>query len=127
MLAALPLLAADASNGHFSGRVYEGEGPKSIAGAIVTVTTPAGYIASVETNKAGEFSFDTLLPGRYDFRVTAHGFAIYERQVTVSPEAGVSQLDVRMLVPVNKQTVSVAQLRNPDVTRVGTTTASRGY
>jgi len=117
MLAALPLLAADASNARFTGRVFDIEGNKQVANAIVTVTTPNGYIASVTTNPAGEFSFAALPAGEYDFRVTARGFAIYERQVTVSPTAGVRQLDIRMLVPADKQTVSVAELRKMEVGR----------
>ena len=130
MLAALPLLAADASNGRFSGRVFEGEGTKLIANAIVTVSTPAGYVSSNVTNNAGAFSFQSLPAGEYDFRVTAHGFAIYERKVTVARDAGVRELDIRMLVPANKQTVSVAELQNRDITRTvngATDTMRRGY
>ena len=55
MLAALPLLAADAANGRFSGRVFDVQGTKKVADAIVTVTTPAGFVASVTTNKDGKF------------------------------------------------------------------------
>ena len=119
MLAALPLLAAGQSNANFSGRVFDAQGTKQIANAIVTLTTPAGYISSVTTDKTGEFSFNTLPAGEYDFRVTAHGFAIFERQITVSIDGGVRQLDIRMLVPADKQTVSVADLRRLDVTRAG--------
>jgi len=117
MLAALPLLAADAGSVRFTGRVFDIDGTKQVANAIVTVTTPAGYIASVTTNPAGEFSFATLPAGEYDFRVTARGLAIYERQVTVSATAGVRQLDIRMLVPADRQTVSVAELRKMEVGR----------
>ena len=130
MFAALPLLAAEAVSGGFSGRVFDGEGSKLIPNAIVTVTTPAGYVASVETNKAGAFSFNSLPSGEYDFRVTAHGFAIYERKVTVSQDAGVRELDIRMLVPANRQTVSVAELQTPDITHTrpsNNDSARRGY
>ncbi len=130
MLAALPLLAASAGSGHFSGRVFDVEGAKQIPGAIVTVSTPSGYVSSVVTNKIGEFNFAALPAGEYDFRVTAHNFAIYERQITVAGNAGVKELDIRMLVPANKQTVSVADLRNPSISRVRlneTASASRGY
>ena len=130
MLAALPLLAADAANDRFSGRVFDVQGTKKVADAIVTVTTPAGYVASVTTNKDGEFSFATLPGGEYDFRVTAHGYAIYERQLTIAVDGGVRQLDIRMLVPADRQTVSVADLRKPDVTRatvISGGSAQRGY
>jgi hypothetical protein len=130
MLAAMPLLAADAVHARFAGRVFDGDGAKQIASAIITVSTPAGYVSSVTTNKAGEFSFASLPGGEYDFRVTAHGYAIYERQITVSGDAGVKELDIRMLVPANRQTVSVADLRRLDVTHagVGYTRATRdGY
>jgi hypothetical protein len=119
MLAALPLLAAGLGSGHFSGRVFNVEGTTQIPDAIVTVSTPSGFVSSVTTNKHGEFNFSALPAGEYDFRVTAHGFAIYERQVTVSSDAqaGMRELDIRMLVPSNRQVVSVADLMKRDATR----------
>jgi len=130
MLAALPLLASDPANARFSGRVFDRDGSTHVADAIVTVTTPAGFVASVTTNKEGEFTFATLPSGQYDFRVTAKGYAIYERQLTVAGESGVRQLNVRLMVPANKQTVSVAELRRFDVSRAGSGAGgpvSRGY
>ena len=116
LLAALPLLAAGSSE-RFAGRVFDVAGSKQIANAIVTVSTPSGYVSSVTTNKEGAFTFSSLPAGEYDFRVTAHGFAIYERQITVSSDAGLKELDIRMLVPANKQTISVAELQGLDITR----------
>ena len=113
MLAALPLLAAGADHLGLRGRILDAHGSKQIPDAIVTVSTPAGYVSSIVTNKVGEFSFAALPVGHYDFRVTAHGYAIYEREMTVSANGGVRELDIRMLVPANKQTVSVSELRNP--------------
>jgi hypothetical protein len=117
MLAALPLLAASAGSGRFAGRVFDNNGDKQIPNAIVTVTTPSGYISSVTTDKNGEFAFNSLPDGEYDFRVTAHGFAIYERQVTVAQDLGVRTLDIRLKVPVDRQTISVLELMKPDNTR----------
>ena len=84
MLAALPLLAAAAETGHFSGRVFDNQGAKQLSNAIVTVSTPAGFVASVNTDKKGDFNFNGLPEGEYDFRVTAHGFAVYERHISVA-------------------------------------------
>jgi hypothetical protein len=130
MLMALPLLAVGPVNDRFSGRIFDIDGTRQLADAIITVTTPAGYVASVNTNKAGEFSFPSLPSGEYNFRVTAHGYAIYERPITLADDFGVRELTVRMLVPANKQTVSVAELRNPNVTRIDPSvsgTSRRGY
>jgi len=128
MLATLPLLAA----GHFDlrGRILDGQGTKQIPDAIVTMSTPAGFVASVVTNQAGQYSFASLPAGEYDFRVTAHGYAIYEREVTVSRSGGVRELDIRMAVPADKQTVSVSELMQPGVTQSASGESSslhRGY
>jgi hypothetical protein len=130
MLAALPLLAASVGHLGLRGRILDAHGVGQLSDAIVTVSTPAGYVSSVVTNHAGEYSFPSLPAGEYDFRVTAHGYAIYEREVTVAASGGVRELDIRMMVPVNKQTVSVLELMNPAVTEsVSSESASarRGY
>jgi hypothetical protein len=128
MLAALPLLAADGAR--FAGRVFDNHGASQVADAIVTVSTPAGFVSSVTTNKNGEFSFSNLPEGEYNFRVTARDFAIYERAVTVANDFGVKHLDIRLVVPKDKQTVSVAELRESavPVSFAGETSSSRrGY
>ena len=130
MLAVLPLLASDAAPARFSGRIFDRDGTTRVAEAIVTVSTPSGYVSSVTTNKEGEFTFATLPSGEYDFRVTAHGYGIYERPLTVSGESGVRQLNVRLVVPANKQTVSVGELRGVEVSRsnpASTGATGRGY
>ena len=120
MFAALPLLAAGASDpGRLSGRVYDVDGAKHVANAIVTVTTPKGFISSVTTDMDGQFSFNQLPEGSYDFRVTAKGFAIYERQVSVAPEIGLRTIDIRLRVPASRQTISVLELRRADGTSSG--------
>ena len=88
----------------------EGQGSKQIPDAIVTLSTSSGYVKSVVTNRDGQFSFPSVPAGEYDFRVTVHGYAIYEREVTVSPNGGVRELDVRLVVPSDRQTVSVSEL-----------------
>lgn len=130
MFAALPLLAAGAGHLGLRGRILDAQGAKQIPDAIVTVSTPSGYVSSVVTNQAGEYTFASLPAGEYDFRVTAHGYAIYEREMTVSATGGVRELDIRMLVPANKQTVSVSELMNPAVTEAASSesaSAHRGY
>jgi hypothetical protein len=130
MLAVLPLLATGVGHLGLRGRILDAQGVKQLPDVIVTLSTPSGYISSVVTNKAGEYSFASLPAGQYDFRVTAHGYAIYEREMTVSANGGVRELDIRMMVPANKQTVSVSELMNPAITQsVSTESAStrHGY
>lgn len=109
ILTALPLLAAG-NTPHLRGQVLDIGGTHQVAHAIVTMTNANGYIASLETNQKGEFNFAALPEGEYNFRVTAPGFAIYERDLTVSSAALPQQLSVRMLVRKDHQTVSVADL-----------------
>jgi hypothetical protein len=113
LLAALPLLAAvDVVPTNFHGRVFDGGGAHKMADAIVTMSNERGPIASVQTNQDGEFTFGVIAPGVYHFRVTARGYAIYEREVTIAQEGGMRQLTVRLMVPADKQTVSVGELRH---------------
>ena len=121
LLAALPLLAVDVAPTSFHGRVFDGGGTHKLADAIVTMSNERGPIASVETNQNGEFTFGAIPPGVYNFRVTAHGYAIYEREVTIARDGGMRQLTIRLMVPADKQTVSVGELRSP-----ATAVASRG-
>jgi hypothetical protein len=120
--AALPLLAsADVVPTNFHGRVFDGGGTHKLADAIITMSDAHGPVASVQTNQNGEFTFGAIPAGVYNFRVTAHGYAIYEREVTIVRDGGMRQLTIRLMVPADKQTVSVGELRRP-----ATTPASRG-
>ncbi len=128
ILAALPMLAADGGRGQFSGRVFDVEGTKQVPDAIVTVTNTKGFVSSVVTGKDGRFSFASLPEGECDLRVTAHGYAIFERELTVSGETGPRELLIRLLVHANKQTVSVADLMRPDFPRTSNDSSGhRGY
>jgi hypothetical protein len=113
LLAALPMLAAGTDHSSLRGRIMDANGTQQISGAIVTVTAPSGYIVSAVTTKSGQFRFASLPEGEYNFRVTARGYAIYERDVTVSAEGGVREIDIRLVVPADRQTVSVLELMRP--------------
>src|SRR5687768_8997343 len=49
-----------------------------IVGATVTLTDAAGKARSVVTGSDGAYSVAGLTPGRYQIRVFATGFALYE-------------------------------------------------
>ena len=105
---AVPLLSAGQAGSAFSGRVSDGYAP--VAGAIVTVSSP-GFLKSVTTDDSGRFSLDSVPPGRYDFRTSAHGYAVFECPVIVhSDESHRNWIDVKNLIRADQQTVSVLDL-----------------
>jgi hypothetical protein len=105
---AVPLLSAGQAGSTLSGRVSDGSAP--VAGAIVTVSSP-GFLKSVTTDDSGRFSLEPVPPGRYEFRTSAHGYAVFECPVIV--HSGYSHrnwIDVKNLIPADRQTVSVLDL-----------------
>ena len=90
------------------GRVSAGDAP--VADAIVTVSN-RGFLKSVTTGDDGRFEVEPLPPGRYDFRASVPGYAIFERSVVVRlNDPHRNWIDVKDLVPADQQTVSVAHL-----------------
>jgi hypothetical protein len=81
-----------------------------VAGAIVTVCN-LGFLKSVTTDDQGRFAVEPLPPGRYDFRTSVPGYAVFERSVTIHAEDfHRNWIDVKDLMPADQQTVSVLDL-----------------
>jgi hypothetical protein len=105
---AVPLLSAGQAGSALSGRVSDGSVP--VAGAIVTVSSP-GFLKSVTTDDSGRFILDSVPPGRYEFRTSAHGYAVFECPVIVhSDDFHRNWIDVKNLISADWQTVSVLDL-----------------
>ena len=105
---ALPLLSASQDGSAFSGRVSDGSAP--VADAIVTVSSP-GFLKSVTTDADGRFVIEPVPPGRYELRTSAHGYAVFECPVMVhSGDSRRNWIDVKNLIPADRQTVSVLDL-----------------
>ena len=105
---AVPLLSASQAGSALSGRVSDDSAP--VAGAIVTVSN-SGFVKSVTTDTDGRFVLQPVPPGRYEFRTSAHGYAVFERSVIVhSDGAHRNWIDVKTLIPADRQTVSVLDL-----------------
>lgn len=93
-----------------------------IAGAIVTISNQ-GFLKSVKSDEEGRFTFDAVPRGQYDFRMTARGYAVIERPVTV--RLGYihrNRIDVKHLIAADEQTVSIDALPNRTQLRVGVAT-----
>jgi len=105
---ALPLLSASQAGSALSGRVADGSAP--VAGAIVTISSP-GFLKSVTTDADGRFVLEPVPPGRYEFRTSARGYAVFERSVMVHcDDFRRNWIDVRNLIPAGRQTVNVLDL-----------------
>jgi hypothetical protein len=108
LVLAVPLLSASEAGRALSGRVSDGAAP--VAGAIVTVSS-SGFVKSVTTDDDGRFILDALPPGRYEFRTSAQGYAVFECPVIVrSNRMHRNWIDVKSLIPAGEQTVSVLEL-----------------
>lgn len=108
LLMTLGLLHAGEESTALFGQVSERGFP--IAGAIVTISS-GEFVRSVTTDVNGRFAFKPVPPGRYDFRATAPGYAVFERAVTLrSEDSHRNWIEVKGLVPADHQTVSVGEL-----------------
>lgn len=107
LVAALTLSAGEAERA-LSGRVSDGASP--VAAAIVTITS-ADTVMSATTDNQGRFMLPAVPTGRYDLRVSAGGYAVLERHVTIhAHEQERNWVDISGLVPAGQQTVSVREL-----------------
>jgi hypothetical protein len=91
-----------------TGQVSDGATP--VASAIVTISN-RDFVKSTTTDGNGRFILETVPPGRYGCRISAHGYAVVERPVIV--HGGGSHrnwINVTELIPADRQTVSVVDL-----------------
>jgi hypothetical protein len=80
-----------------------------VGGAIVTLSN-RGFVKSATTDASGRFVLEAVPPGRYDFRTSAHGYAVFECPIIVHSDAHRNWIDVKRLLPADQQTVSVNDL-----------------
>jgi len=108
LFAAVFMLGASQAGTPFRGRVSDGASP--VAGAIVTISNK-GFVKSVTTDDDGRFMFESIPPGRYDFRTSAAGYAVHESSVVVhSDDSRRNWVEVKGLLPADQQTVSLVDL-----------------
>jgi hypothetical protein len=107
LLLALCLSRASQDSTALFGQVSQDGSP--VGGAIVTLSN-RGFVKSVTTDAGGRFVLEAVPPGRYDFRTTAHGYAVFERPLIVHSDAHRNWIDVKGLLPADRQTVSVGDL-----------------
>ena len=76
----------------------------------MTISTPSGFVESVTSDGAGQFAFHSVLPGRYNLRVTATRYAVFESPVLISGNSARNRVEIKNLIPADQQTVSILSL-----------------
>lgn len=116
VLVVLSLFAAESAradqapqSGAISGTVVDPSGA-TVAGAIVTITTPTGLIRTVESSDLGQFVIDGLPGGSYVVTAQAPGLSAAEQHLRLRP-AGHEQITVMLAIDGVRQDLVVAAQR----------------
>lgn len=120
-LLALSISGVNPTGTTLVGRVSDGSIP--VSGAIITISE-RGLVESTSTDEDGRFQFKAVPSGRYAFRISAQGYALYECPVVVRDgDLHRNRLNITALIPADQQTVSVDELRR----RQSSNSAPKGY
>jgi hypothetical protein len=88
----------------------------AVPGATVTLTGSDGAMREVQTDESeGRYLFRDLPPGAYTLRIRVAGFADFEKTGIAIARGRVQVLDVRLVVVMEKQEVTV---REEDTTKI---------
>ena len=118
---ALSISGANPTGTALEGRISDGSTP--VSGAIVTISD-RGLVQSTSTDENGRFLFKGVPSGRYAFRISAQGYALYECPVVVRDgDLRRNRMNITALIPADQQTISVDELRR----RQSSTSAPKGY
>src|SRR6266567_6632679 len=83
-----------------------------VVGATVTLTAADRTQKTATSNAEGNYAFNSITPGRYTVRVVAPGFSLYE-STDVDVAAGTrSTHNVRLVVTLEKQVITVTEEQN---------------
>jgi Carboxypeptidase regulatory-like domain len=103
-------VSAQAPAGSLRGQVVDQFGGL-IVGATVTATDANGAVKTVVTNSEGSFVISTLAVGKSTVKITARGFADYEKEGVVIVAGRATRVDVTLGVTTAKEEVTVGSDR----------------
>src|SRR5208337_1253957 len=114
ILCALAWAQTSDTTGRIAGTVTDAKGI-AIAGARVTVSTPAAQIAKATTDAQGAYAAEGVTPGSYTVRVEAKGYVTTQLHVEVkighSSDASV-KLAIGSELQVNTEQASLQEVLN---------------
>lgn len=79
-----------------------------VVGATVTLTAADGTKKSTVTNAEGAYTFNSLAPGQYKIGIASPGFTPYEKTEVVVAAGPRTTHDVRLVVALDKQEITIA-------------------
>ena len=109
-------LSAQADRGRITGVITDSGGAVLYG---VTVTLTGSGEQRVLTNERGEFTFDSVVPGKYTLRATLPGFVDLMREVSVTGR-GVVRLMLQMAVGALQERVTVSAESPASAARLAT-------
>lgn len=99
-------LSAEVPDGRITGVVTDATGA-AVPGARVVLLAAGQPDQTRDTDTEGRYSFADLTPGPYQLRVTAQGFAAYEVVALKVTAGGRVDHDVRLVVTLARQEITV--------------------
>lgn len=114
LLAASLVAQAPGTQGTLTGQVLDQSGG-SVPKASVIVTGPNNVTKVVETNNDGIYTVPGLPPGKYTVRVTAPSFTLFEKTALDVAAGRPTTLDIKLMVEVSKQEVTVADTQQVEL------------
>jgi hypothetical protein len=85
-----------------------------VVGATVTLVAADGTQRTATTNAEGTYTFNSVAPGAYTLRVISPGFTPYEKLDMVVASGPRTTHDVRLVVTLEKQVITVTEDRTLD-------------
>ena len=86
-----------------------------VVSATVTLVAADGTQRTATTNNEGVYTFNSVAPGAYTLRITAPGFSTYETPDLTVASGPRTTHDVRLVVGIEKQVITVTEDHALDV------------
>lgn len=113
LLPGMTRLHAQSSAGALQGSVLDPRG-QAVVGASVAIASPVKLERTTQTNSEGKFSVTGLPAGNYTVEVSATGFSIEVRRVTVT-SGGTAEISVPLSVASVSEEVTVEAEADPSI------------
>ena len=94
------------TGGVLRGQVTDPSGA-AVVGATVLLTTPSGAAMDTTTNKDGVYEFKDLVPGKYELKAIAQGFAVFSKSGVLIAAGQTLKVNISLDIEVQQEKVVV--------------------